>query len=127
MNKEDESLAELAKHIGQTKKQSAPSQTLSASSPIVGAYEPPFPNLQSQTPIKEWKSAGELAEMILNDLKQVAGCPRSGLQVTVYGLNPWNSWLHFGAAAGPVRNKQELQDFCALLTERLRARYEISV
>jgi hypothetical protein len=36
------------------------------------------------------------------------GCPKRGVTVTVYGLNPWNSMLTFGVAAGPVPNKTEL-------------------
>jgi len=45
--------------------------------------------------------------------------------VTVYGLNPWNSMLTFGAAAGPVRNKAELQRFCEIITSRLQRLYDI--
>ena len=45
--------------------------------------------------------------MILEDLRNVDGCPERGVNVTVYGI-PWNAMLMFGAAAGPVRNKAEL-------------------
>lgn len=86
---------------------------------------PEHPDLQSRTVAKEFKTAEQLAEMILSDLRQVKGCPKAGVTVTVYGLGPWNSWLHFGAAAGPVRNKTELQEFCTILTERLKGRYDI--
>ena len=48
--------------------------------------------------------------MILQDLSNVVeGCPRRGITVTVYGLDPWNVLLSFGVEAGPVRNKAELQ------------------
>ena len=93
---------------------------------IPSTSDPAFPDLQRRAPVKEQKPAEELAAMILNDLKQVAGCPSSGVTVTVYGLRPWNSWLHFGAATGAVQNKRELQDFCALLTDRLRLRYDVA-
>jgi hypothetical protein len=51
---------------------------------------------------KEKRTAEELAVMIRQDLSSVDGCPKRGVTVTVYGLNPWNSMLTFGAAAGPV-------------------------
>jgi hypothetical protein len=35
--------------------------------------------------------------MIHHDLSQIEGCPQRGLKVTVYGLNPWNVMLTFGA------------------------------
>lgn len=45
--------------------------------------------------------------MIHADLSQMDGCP-SKANVTVYGY-PWNSMLMFGVAAGPVKNRAELQ------------------
>jgi hypothetical protein len=38
---------------------------------------------------------------------------------------PWKSMLTFGVAAGPVRNKAELQKFFEIITERLQRRYDI--
>ena len=68
---------------------------------------------------KEKKTAEELAAMILQDLSNMDGCPKRGVTVTVYGLNPWNSMLTFGVDAGPVSNKAELQNFRDIITERL--------
>jgi hypothetical protein len=76
--------------------------------------------------VKGTKTADELAAMILSDLKEIKGCPKVGINVTVYGSNPWNSWLSFGGAAGPVRNRAELQDFCDIITERLKRLYDVS-
>ena len=76
-------------------------------------------------PAKEKKTAEELAAMILQDLSSVDGCPKRGVTVTVYGLNPWNSMLTFGVEAGPVPNKADLQIFCDLITERLKRLYDI--
>ena len=73
---------------------------------------------------KEKKTAEELAAMIRADLGKVEGCPRHGVTVTVYGI-PWKSMLMFGAAAGPVRNKIELQQFCNIITERLQRLYDV--
>jgi hypothetical protein len=40
----------------------------------------------------------------------------TGTNVTVYGIL-WKSMLTFGAAAGPVRDKAELQKFFEVITE----------
>lgn len=79
----------------------------------------------ARTFIKEFRTADKLAAMILSDLKRIPSCPSNGVNVTVYGLSPFNSWLSFGVAAGPVPNKAKLQEFCSILTERLGARYDI--
>ena len=60
---------------------------------------------------KEKKTAEELAAMILQDLSNMDGCPKRGVTVTVYGLNPWNSMLTFGVTAGPVPNRPSYRDF----------------
>jgi hypothetical protein len=76
---------------------------------------------------KQVKSPGDLAAMILDDLSKMEGCPQQDVQVTVYGSNPWNSWLRFGSGAGPVPSKTALQDFCSIITERMRRLYDVSV
>jgi hypothetical protein len=82
--------------------------------------------LEPVNPKKQTKTAEELATMILQDLGNVEGCPRRGVTVTVYGLDPWNVLLSFGVEAGPVRNKAELQRFCDIITERLRRLYNVA-
>jgi hypothetical protein len=77
------------------------------------------------TPVKQTKTMDELATMIHEDLSQVEGCPKRGVKVTVYGLNPWNSLLTFGVDAGPVRNKADLQNFCDIITDRLKRLYDV--
>ena len=74
---------------------------------------------------KETKTADELSVMILQDLSNMDGCPKRGVTVTVYGLNPWNSMLTFGVTTGPVPNKAELQRFCDIITERLKRLYDV--
>jgi hypothetical protein len=81
--------------------------------------------LAPTTPAKEMKTEEELAAIIHQDLSQVEGCPQRGVTVIVYGLNPWNSMLTFGVDAGPVRNNDELQRFCDIITERLRRLYDV--
>jgi hypothetical protein len=73
---------------------------------------------------KERKTADELAAMIHADLSQVEGCPQQGVEVTVYGM-PWKALLMFGVAAGPVRNKAELQGFFDIITERMQRLYDV--
>ena len=82
--------------------------------------------LTRSAPPKEMKTTEELASMILDDLSQIGGCPKRGVRVTVYGSNPWNSWLSFGSEAGPVPNKVDLQGFCDIITERLKRLYVVS-
>ena len=76
-------------------------------------------------PVKKTKTIEELAAMIHQDLSNIEGCPKRGVNVTVYGLNPWNCLLTFGVDAGPVRNRAELQGFCDIITERLRRLYDV--
>jgi hypothetical protein len=83
------------------------------------------PGLSPVSMTKEEKTAEELAEMIRNDLGMIEGCPTRGVEVTVYGLSPWNSLLTFGIDAGPVPNKADLQAFCDVITERLKRLYNI--
>jgi hypothetical protein len=77
-------------------------------------------------PAKEKRTVEELAAMIRQDLSSMDGCPKRGVTVTVYGLNPWNSMLTLGVDAGPVPNKAELQDFLEIITERLKRLYDVS-
>jgi hypothetical protein len=79
----------------------------------------------NQQPVKQKKTAEELAAMIHQDLSQIEGCPQRGLAVTVYGLNPWNSLLTFGVDAGPVPNKTDVQALCDVITERLKRLYDV--
>ncbi|SDJ65534.1 hypothetical protein SAMN05444171_1102 [Bradyrhizobium lablabi] len=86
----------------------------------------PYASFGQAHAVKEKKAADDLAAMILADLGKVAGCPTHGISVTVYGSNPWNSWLSFGARIGPLPNKVELQEFCDLITERLKRLYDVA-
>jgi ribosomal protein S12 methylthiotransferase accessory factor YcaO len=74
---------------------------------------------------RQTKTAEELAPMIVEDLGKGDGCPERGVNVTVYGI-PWNAMLLFGTAAGPVRNKAELQGFFEIIRERLQRLYDVA-
>ena len=82
-------------------------------------------HLAPASPVKQTKTTEELAAMIHQDLSNIEGCPKRGVNVTVYGLNPWNCLLTFGVDAGPVRNRAELQGFCDIITERLKRLYDV--
>jgi hypothetical protein len=73
---------------------------------------------------KEGKTEDELAAMIHADLSHMDGCPQRGVTVTVYGI-PWKAMLTFGTAAGPVRNKAELEVYFRAITERLQRLYDV--
>ena len=82
--------------------------------------------MESSEHAKQTKTAAELEAMILEDLRNVDGCPKQWVNITVYGI-PWNAMIMFGAAAGPVRNKGELKQFFEIITERLKRLYDIKV
>jgi hypothetical protein len=98
--------------------------------PASDKFQQPPPELRSVDLVRagprERKSPGELAAMILDDLRKMEGCPQHDVHVTVYGSNPWNAWLRFGSQAGPVPDKAALLDFCVIITERMKRLYDVS-
>jgi hypothetical protein len=75
---------------------------------------------------KETRTAEEISAMIHADLSQMDGCPQDGVIVTVYGI-PWKAMLTFGVAAGPVRNKAELQRLFEAIVERYQRLYDVAL
>jgi hypothetical protein len=59
---------------------------------------------------KESRTVDELADVLQLDRVQMSGCPESVLKVFAYGM-PWKVLLIFGAEAGPVRHRPELQRY----------------
>ncbi len=134
----DKDIVDLAMRFAQrTDGASAESDAMAAKAgqpretPEPAQQPPPLPSapdsafFPSTTSAKQLKTAEELAAMIAADLREVKGCPKRGLKVAVYGSNPWNAWMSFGADAGPVPNKTELQDFLEIITERLKRLYDV--
>jgi hypothetical protein len=123
----DKDLLELAMEFAKLGPNSSP---IEPAGEAADTAEPPLQNTVQPSPMtlvarsREKKTHDELAAMILADLRGVEGCPKRGVKVVVYGLDPWNVWLSFGAEAGPVRNKAELQAFCDIITERLKRIYD---
>lgn len=81
--------------------------------------------MESSERDKETRTAEELTAMIHEDLSKMDGCPKRGVNVTVYGI-PWRAMLTFGVAAGPVHNKAELRGFFEAITERLQRLYNVA-
>ena len=69
---------------------------------------------------KERKTADELAAMIHEDISKMDGCPKHRVK------GPSRAMLSFGAAAGPVRNRAELQKFFEIINERLQRLYDVA-
>jgi len=59
--------------------------------------------MESSERPKRTISPEELAGMIRDDLSKVNGCPKHGVNVTVYGI-PWKAMLMFGAEAVPNKS-----------------------
>jgi hypothetical protein len=74
--------------VQQEKPPAPPDETVQRQPPAIPPVqsEPAFPDLQHHAPVKELKTANDLAAMIINDLQQVNGCPVAGVNVTVHGL-----------------------------------------
>ena len=66
--------------------------------------------METTEPAKQTRTAEELATIIRGDLSKLEGCPERDVNVTIYG-DPWKAMLMFGAKAGPVPKKAELQQF----------------
>ncbi|SHN84692.1 hypothetical protein [Bradyrhizobium erythrophlei] len=64
--------------------------------------------------IKPSKTTQELEAMILEDLRNVDGCPARGVNVTGYGI-PWKALLMFGADAGRYATRPSCSSFSRLL------------
>jgi hypothetical protein len=122
----DPVVAELPAYMPRPILDLAPIKTIEVENPPTSESLPGSAGLTRTAPVKEKKSADELAAMILDDLSQIEGCPKRGVKVTVYGSNPWNSWLSFGGDAGPVPNRIDLHSFCDFVTERLKPLYDVA-
>ena len=62
--------------------------------------------MESSEPAKQTKSAEELAGMIREDLSRVNGCPKYGVNVTVYGMGARQRLLR---GAHPPPNRVKIQ------------------
>jgi hypothetical protein len=70
-------------------------------------------------------SRAEMADIILRALMAVADCPKRGLEVTVYGVRPWNAMLRITPAAQPIKDPEPWRARIREMIPRLRDQYEL--
>ncbi|MDB5619907.1 hypothetical protein [Tardiphaga sp.] len=67
----------------------------------------------------------KMAEIILRALRSIEGCPRQGLEVTVYGERPWNAMLRITPAAGKLPDAPVWRERVRAMAQVLRGQYEV--
>jgi hypothetical protein len=99
-----------------------PTKAGEASVMAVAEAQAPPPNEAMQTASegkRQLRTAGELADIILNALRAVDGVPERGFVITVYGSRPWNAMLTIKPEAGRIKDvqlwRQRVQDIGARL------------
>jgi hypothetical protein len=92
--------------------------------PVMAVAEAQAPPPVEATPFasegkRQLRTAGELADIILNALRAVDGVPERGFVITVYGSRPWNAMLTIKPEAGRIKDvqlwRQRVQDIGARL------------
>ena len=77
---------------------------------------------------RQFRTATEMADIILNALRTIEGVPERGFVVTVYGTNPWNAMLTIKPEAGRIKDAQlwreRVQDIGARLRQDVDLVYE---
>ena len=75
---------------------------------------------------KQGRTSAQLANIILRALHSVEGCPKQGLEITVYGSNPWNAMLRITTAAvmKPAAAKH-WRDRVRVLVQLLREQFDL--
>jgi hypothetical protein len=127
----DRGLLSLVERIMKRPAEPAPKRAdvdgLDSTDPVV-ADGLPLASLEPQLSIESTRrvSRGEMAEMILRALSARSDCPKHGLEVTVYGVRPWNAMLRITPAAGPIRNAELWRERVREMLPRLREQYQLS-
>ncbi|MET0970085.1 MAG: hypothetical protein ABWY18_12850 [Tardiphaga sp.] len=95
--------------------------------PVI-ANDLPLASLEPQLSIESTRSVSrtEMAEMILRALAARTDCPKSGFEVTVYGIRPWNAMLRITPAAGPIKDAAVWRERVREMLPRLREQYDLS-
>lgn len=74
---------------------------------------------------RQFRTATEMAHIILNALRAVDGAPERGFVVTVYGANPWNAMLTIKPEAGPIKDAQLWRGRVQDIGARLRQDFDV--
>jgi hypothetical protein len=69
---------------------------------------------------RQFRTATEMADIILNALRTIEGVPERGFVVTVYGTNPWNAMLTIKPEAGRIKDAQLWRERVQDIGARLR-------
>lgn len=72
------------------------------------------------------RPAGEIADIILKELRSVDGVPERGFLVTVYGANPWNAMLTISPEAGRIKDAPVWRKRVQEIAIRLRGNFDIA-
>ena len=72
------------------------------------------------------RTSAEMEQIILRALRAIDGCPKRGLEITVYGSNPWNAMLRITPAAEMTPVAAPLwRERIRVLLPLLRGQYEV--
>jgi hypothetical protein len=74
---------------------------------------------------RQFRTATEMADIILDALRAVDGVPERGFVVTVYGANPWNAMLTINPEAGPIKDAQLWRTRVQEIGTRLRQDFDV--
>jgi hypothetical protein len=75
---------------------------------------------------RQFRTPGEMADIILNALRTIDGVPDRGFVVTVYGANPWNAMLTINPEAGPMKDAQVWRTRVLEIGARLRQDFDVT-
>jgi hypothetical protein len=74
---------------------------------------------------RQFRTAAEMADIILEALRTIEGVPERGFIVTVYGMNPWNAMLTIKPEAGRIKDPQLWRDRVQEIGARLRLDFDL--
>jgi hypothetical protein len=74
---------------------------------------------------RQFRTANEMVDTILNALRTVDGFPERGFVITVYGMNPWNAMLTIKPEAGRIKHPQQWQERVQEIAVRLRNHFNL--
>jgi hypothetical protein len=74
---------------------------------------------------RQLRTAGEMADMVLNVLRADGGVPERGFVVTVYGSRPWNAMLTIKPEAGAIRDARLWRERVQEIGAQLRRDFDV--
>jgi hypothetical protein len=74
---------------------------------------------------RQYRTATEMAAIILQALRTIEGVPQRGFVVTVYGANPWNAMLTIKPEAGQIKDAQLWRERVQDIGVRMRQDFDV--